>query len=629
MTDQNLPAERPERGPDSMSLAASASIGFGGASGFDLAPKSLGEVVGFSKLMASAGHAIPNHLRGNPGACMAVTIQALGWQMSPFAVAQKSYKVGDTIAYEAQLISAVVNVRAGFKNRPLIEYQGEGPTRQCKVTFTFKNGDVRDYQSPMFKDIPIKNSPLWKNDPDQQLSYYSQRSAARRHCPEVILGVYDPDELEAAEPMPERPARAAPVSMRAKLADQSGKQGFDPDHVQAETGAHDPATGEVIEGEAVQAKAPTEQPKTEAQAKDNLAAALASLDAKPKTESPADAALVEALEETGAEVVDVEIVQESPNAEQEAELDGADDLIRQNAYDDGFAGEPIEAVLVMCEDEREEAIARAAFAEGQKNRITKEAEEHAAAEAVQAEKAKAEADAAEAEKAAEAAKEVEANDVAGPAPKGEKYLLATEEPAADGKLTIYQDGAVFSRIVAASAIAKYTRYDGHPEPTDPALATQSGGTATEESKPTEAQPKPEKAAPAPAEMKPNGLYVELAAKESWLQIKPMLTALYGSAPFKALSPEDQAATRAHLFGAVLEMKERTRDPVDWGQDPAAFSLWLDHTAAGNDPDKVAMIEGTFQTLQDGKTFKARLTPEQQNTLAVRVQAVVSKIKAGA
>lgn len=614
MTDTNLPAER---GPESMSLAASASIGFGGASGFDLAPKSLGEVVGFAKLMAGSGHAIPKHLRNNPGACMAVTIQALGWQMSPFAVALQTYQVGDNIAYMAQVIAAVINARAGLKHRPLIEYTGEGPTRQCKVTFTFQNGDVRDYQSPMFKDIAIKNSPLWKNDPDQQLSYYSQRSAARRHCPEVILGIYDPDELEAAEPMPERvTSRAAPVSLRSKLADQTGNQGFDPNHVNAETAGHDQTTGEVIEGEATQVE--QEQPaeaRTEREAKSNLAAALSSLD-KPKAEAEPQPEPEPAAEE--AETVQPEAeaeTQAKAEAEPATEIDGADDLVRQTAYDDGFAGDPIQAVLVMCEDEREEEIARTAHEQGRQARIAKEAEEHAAAE-------KAEAERLAAEKAAKASA-AEVEDVAGPAPKDTKYLLGSEEPGADDKVTLYQNGEVFSRIPAKTAAGKYARYDGHPEAEEPAQEVQPTETPAEEPAP------PAKASKPAQGMKPNGLYKELAAKDSWLQIKPEIGALYQSAMFQGLSPEDQSATRAHLFGAVLEMKERTRDPVDWAQDPAAFGLWLDYTAAGSDPDKADMIDGTFKVLQVSKTFKGRLTDEQRTALEVRVQGVLAKIKGGA
>lgn len=629
MTDTNLPAER---GPDNMTTAVAGGMGFGGPGGFDIAPKSLGEVVGFAKLMSTANHAIPAHLRNNPGACMAVSLQALGWEMSPFAVAQKSYKVGDTIAYEAQLIAAVVNSRANLKNRPLIEYLGEGPTRQCRVTLTFRNGDVRDYLSPMVKDIKVKNSPLWQSDPDQQLSYFSLRSAARRHCPEVILGVYDRDELEASEPMPERPDPRAPRSLRAKLTDQSGKQGFDPNHVHAQTAAEPEAEAEatpdaegVIEGEAAEVvleKVAEAEPQSEAEQKNNLAAALATLDKKPA--EPAADKVPETVEAKPEPITDPapEPGQDGPDA-----LEDADDLIRQNAYDDGYAGDPIEPVLSMCENEQEKAVAEAAYEEGRKARIEKEAADHAASEAAAAEAATTKAEAPEIE------------DKAGPAPAGEKYLLGTEEPGADGKLNLYQDGEVFSRIPASAAAGKYDRYDGHPQPSDPRLASQGGGTGVQAPAEPEAPAATEAAEDAPLDpstdpeavtgttIRPNGLYQDLAALDSWLQIKPKLTELYGSADFKALSPEDQAATRAHLFGAVLEMKDRTRDPVDWAQDAACFGLWLDWKAASSDSraDKREAIQGTFQTLQGGAMWTKRLTDAQRTALEARVAAVLSKI----
>lgn len=65
-----------------------------------------------NEVMARAGIALPKHLRDNPGACMAVAMQAFEWDMSPFAVASKSYSFNGVIAYEAQLITAVVNTRS-------------------------------------------------------------------------------------------------------------------------------------------------------------------------------------------------------------------------------------------------------------------------------------------------------------------------------------------------------------------------------------------------------------------------------------------------------------------------------------------------------------------------------------
>jgi hypothetical protein len=172
------------------------SVGVSNTStGTKIAPQNLGEVVKFAEVMCRADIALPKHLRGNAGACMAVAMQALEWQLSPFAVASKSYSVNGTIAYEAQLIAAVVNTRSGIKGRLRYRYEGEGASLTCTVTGIL-DGEECVYTSPAMGSITTKNSPLWKSDPQQQLGYFAARSWARRHCPEVILGVYDRDEAE-------------------------------------------------------------------------------------------------------------------------------------------------------------------------------------------------------------------------------------------------------------------------------------------------------------------------------------------------------------------------------------------------------------------------------------------------
>ncbi|WP_186307289.1 recombinase RecT [Mesorhizobium amorphae] len=166
-----------------------------GANGASIAPQNLGEVVRFAEVMCRADIALPPHLRGNAGACMAVALQAMEWGMSPFAVASKSYAVKGAIAYEAQLIAAVVNTRSGIKGRLRYEFIGTGDDLTCKVTGVL-GGEECEYVSPPVGTITTKNSPLWKTDPQQQLGYFSARSWARRHCPEVILGVYDREEID-------------------------------------------------------------------------------------------------------------------------------------------------------------------------------------------------------------------------------------------------------------------------------------------------------------------------------------------------------------------------------------------------------------------------------------------------
>jgi hypothetical protein len=166
---------------------------------------SMVEVMEFAKVMSIGGVAVPNFLRNNPGACLAVCIQAIEWRMSPFAVANKSYSVNDRLAYESQLVHAVVEQRAPLVGRLRHSFAGEGGKRTCTVWATLKGeSEPCSYTSPEFDKITPKNSPLWKTKPDLQLYYNASRDWARMYVPDVILGVYSEDE------MPQREATAPP-----------------------------------------------------------------------------------------------------------------------------------------------------------------------------------------------------------------------------------------------------------------------------------------------------------------------------------------------------------------------------------------------------------------------------------
>jgi hypothetical protein len=157
-------------------------------------PERLGDMIEFAQVMCKADVAIPKHLRGNPGACLAVAMRARAWRMDPFAVATKTYAVNDILAYESQLVTSVINRHAPIKGRLVPRYVGAGAERQCILEPETHDGQLLPYESPKVKDIGVKNSPLWKNDPDQQLFYSSARAWARRYFPELLLGVYDPEE---------------------------------------------------------------------------------------------------------------------------------------------------------------------------------------------------------------------------------------------------------------------------------------------------------------------------------------------------------------------------------------------------------------------------------------------------
>lgn len=167
----------------------------GGA--FNLVPKDMGQAMEFGKLMAVSGGCVRPAFRNNPGMCLALALQAWRDGGDPFAYANNAYIVNDQLAYESKLVHAIVNTRAPTAGRLRTTYSGDGPKRRCKV-IGYLRGEAEpfEYESPEIGTIKVKNSPLWQSDPDQQLHYFSVRSWARRHVPEVLLGIYTPDEIQ-------------------------------------------------------------------------------------------------------------------------------------------------------------------------------------------------------------------------------------------------------------------------------------------------------------------------------------------------------------------------------------------------------------------------------------------------
>lgn len=191
-------------------------------------PATMGEAMEVAKLMA-AGNFVPPHLRGRAGDCLAVVMQSARWGMDPFAVGNKTYFVNDRMAYESQLVNAVINSAKVLDGRLHPEWEGEGNDLVCTVT-----GRLRDDPEPKVRRVPIKNittrnSPLWKQDPEQQLGYYAMRAWVRLHAPEVLLGVYTPEEVAQMEArdggeVSAKPLTSAMLVSQAKAADPTAEE---------------------------------------------------------------------------------------------------------------------------------------------------------------------------------------------------------------------------------------------------------------------------------------------------------------------------------------------------------------------------------------------------------------------
>jgi len=68
-----------------------------------------------------------------------------------------------------------------------------------RVWATLKSEDESRVLELFLSQAQVRNSTLWGSDPKQQLAYLGVKRWARLYCPDVILGVYTPDEFEPAK----------------------------------------------------------------------------------------------------------------------------------------------------------------------------------------------------------------------------------------------------------------------------------------------------------------------------------------------------------------------------------------------------------------------------------------------
>ncbi|MEJ8910736.1 RecT family recombinase [Escherichia coli] len=174
----------------------------------------MNQLVRFAELMSQSKATVPKHLEGKPADCLAVTMQAAQWGMNPFAVAQKTHVVNGTLGYEAQLVNAVVSSSSLLATRLNYRWSGDwsnvngktdkSPNLTVTVSAVLKGeAEPRELTISMAQ-AGVRNSPLWEQDPRQQLAYLCTKRWARLHAPDVLLGVYTPDELQETTPRVER-----------------------------------------------------------------------------------------------------------------------------------------------------------------------------------------------------------------------------------------------------------------------------------------------------------------------------------------------------------------------------------------------------------------------------------------
>lgn len=173
-------------------------------------PSGLQKLQAFAAVMAEGKATLPAHLAGKPADCLAIALQAAQWGMNPYAVAQKTHVINGTLGYEAQLLNAVITSSTAVQGRFKYEYGGDWEKFKpgvanaanerglfVRVGAVLRGETEITWGEPLIMEyVTTRNSPLWKTAPKQQLAYLAVKYWARLYCPDVILGVYTPEEFD-------------------------------------------------------------------------------------------------------------------------------------------------------------------------------------------------------------------------------------------------------------------------------------------------------------------------------------------------------------------------------------------------------------------------------------------------
>jgi hypothetical protein len=169
------------------------------------------QAMSLATMMAKAGF-LARELQTQGGALFVIE-QAMRWNMSPFAVAMETSFIQGKPMFSGKIVSAAVTSSGAIMGRLSYEYAGAGETRQVTVSGIVRGEDEPRSVVVILKDARTGNK-VWNTQPDQQLAYHGARVWARRHTPEVMLGVLAPEEMEEA-PAPLPPTHGPTITGHA------------------------------------------------------------------------------------------------------------------------------------------------------------------------------------------------------------------------------------------------------------------------------------------------------------------------------------------------------------------------------------------------------------------------------
>jgi hypothetical protein len=183
-----------------------------------------------AKMMAKA-NLVPAHLRGDEkiADCFLVAAQAFRWRMDPFSVAQHTFVTQGKLGYEGKLIAGLINASGRLETNLKPIYSGKvgSPERAVQIIGRIR-GEAEDRTIEGTVAGWKTTNEKWQSMPDQMLFYRGAREWARRHMPEVMLGISAEEEVVEMERSPSgtfeaTPARPALTALTERLTAETAQ----------------------------------------------------------------------------------------------------------------------------------------------------------------------------------------------------------------------------------------------------------------------------------------------------------------------------------------------------------------------------------------------------------------------
>lgn len=227
-----------------------------------LRPKNMAGMWRMAKLMVQSS-LLPEHLRmvGTKGNkqplpfntvvanCFRIVNQAVRWGCDPFALPDETYVVGGKLGYQGKLIAAIVNARAGLEKRLDYEFKGEGQQLTVIVSGVMK-GETKARVVELKLADAITDNQMWRKDPQQKLIYSGVTKWARRHCPEIVLGILSDDDVDRMNARMGDAPDLAPARTLNGLTDRlNGSNGTNGHHANGDDDSEAPAAHNVEEAD--------------------------------------------------------------------------------------------------------------------------------------------------------------------------------------------------------------------------------------------------------------------------------------------------------------------------------------------------------------------------------------------